>query len=111
MESRPACLGFASSDSSPNAWLVSFIPKFEKQTTFSPIPFQYLPGLDVELPQQILRFVNQRIMEFVQRFDIPGLSVAIVKNEHLKLAAGSLQFSLILKILMFRLRLCKSKVR
>ncbi|KAI6190633.1 Beta-lactamase domain-containing protein [Aphelenchoides bicaudatus] len=53
-----------------------------------PIPFQYLPGLEIELPQQILRFVNRQAIEFLHKFDIPALSLSISKNEHLKLAVG-----------------------
>jgi hypothetical protein len=55
---------------------------------FSPIPFQYIPGANVEFSRQLLSFFNHQIMEFMKRFDLPGLSVAIVKNENLKLAAG-----------------------
>lgn len=42
------------------------------------------------MPTQLLSFFNHRIMEFMQRYDLPGVTVAVAKNEHLKLAAGLL---------------------
>ncbi|KAI6174813.1 Serine beta-lactamase-like protein LACTB, mitochondrial [Aphelenchoides bicaudatus] len=53
-----------------------------------PIPVQRLVNSRLKVSHQIQRFVNRQIIDFMQRFDIPGLSVGISKDEELKLASG-----------------------
>ncbi|KAI6204328.1 hypothetical protein M3Y94_00661300 [Aphelenchoides besseyi] len=71
-----------------NTPIWSLPPPRPFQTVERGVPFQYLPGVVLELPAQLLTFVNNRVVEFMQKFDLPGVSIALAKNERLKLAAG-----------------------
>ncbi|CAD5229641.1 unnamed protein product [Bursaphelenchus okinawaensis] len=54
----------------------------------SHIPTTYLPGTTDLLKSDQLEFIVKRVEHFMRDLDIPGLSVAISKNERLKFAAG-----------------------
>ncbi|CAD5225782.1 unnamed protein product [Bursaphelenchus xylophilus] len=53
-----------------------------------PIPFQYISGMNMELPTDLLSYLNNRVVTFMEKLDIPGLSLALAKNELLKLAVS-----------------------
>ncbi|CAD5218515.1 unnamed protein product [Bursaphelenchus okinawaensis] len=53
-----------------------------------PIPFQYINGMNMELPTDLLSYLNNRVVSFMQKLEIPGLSIALAKNELLKLAVA-----------------------
>lgn len=52
------------------------------------IPASYLPGSRDQLEPTQLAFVAKRVERFMRELDIPGLSLAVAKNERLKFAAG-----------------------
>ncbi|KAI1725277.1 beta-lactamase domain-containing protein [Ditylenchus destructor] len=52
------------------------------------IPAKFLPGTEKQLQPSQLRFLVKRVERFMRELDIPGLSVAISRQEQLKFAAG-----------------------
>jgi hypothetical protein len=48
-----------------------------------------LPGVSRLLKPDQLDFIAKRVEHFMRDLDIPGLSVAISRNEKLKYAAGN----------------------
>lgn len=49
-------------------------------------------GTQKQLRSSQLTFISKRVERFMRELDIPGLSVAISKNEQLKYAAGKYKF-------------------
>uniref|UniRef100_A0A914I7H7 Beta-lactamase-related domain-containing protein n=1 Tax=Globodera rostochiensis TaxID=31243 RepID=A0A914I7H7_GLORO len=52
------------------------------------IPANYLAGTEPQLEPTQLEFIAKRVERFMRELDIPGLSVAISRDEQLKYAAG-----------------------
>jgi hypothetical protein len=52
------------------------------------IPANYLPGTQDQLQPSQLKFIVKRVERFMRELDIPGLSIAISRDEQLKFAAG-----------------------
>lgn len=48
----------------------------------------YLAGTQGQLDPAQLDFISKRVERFMRELDIPGLSVAISRDEQLKFAAG-----------------------
>lgn len=55
---------------------------------YSKIPVSYLQGSIELLSPTQLEFLIKRVEHFMKDLDIPALSIAIVKKERLKFAAG-----------------------
>ncbi|KAL3123470.1 hypothetical protein niasHT_004642 [Heterodera trifolii] len=52
------------------------------------IPINYLAGTESQIEQSQSEFIAKRVERFMRELDIPGLSVAISRDEQLKYAAG-----------------------
>lgn len=56
---------------------------------FRKVPSVLLPGTDQQLQRSQLDFIVKRVEYFMRLLDIPGLSIAISRNEQLKFAGGT----------------------